>query len=50
MEADPADGVVATLASRENEDLATVQKQDEELVAMIVYLETGVLPEDTVVA
>ena len=33
-----------------NEDLAILHRQDEELTAMIVYLETSVLLEDTVVA
>ena len=37
--------VIASLSSSE-EDLATLQRQDKELCAVIVYLETGVLPKE----
>ena len=37
-------GVVAAIESEE--DLSTLQRQDEELTLIIAYLETGVLPDD----
>ena len=43
---DTVDGVVATLIGADSEDLATLQRQDTELRAVINYLETGVLPQD----
>ena len=46
----PTDAVVATLASGVGENLATLQRQDEQLSIIITYLETGVLPEDGKVA
>lgn len=45
-DADPTDGVVATLMNEVSEDLAVLLRQDEELNATITYLETGILPED----
>ena len=39
------EGVVAAITPEE-EDLAMLQRQDEELAAIISYLETGMLPED----
>ena len=45
-DADPTDGVVAALAGEVDGDLATLQRQDEELGPMVTYLETGVLPDD----
>ena len=43
----PACGVAAALAVESGEDeLAGAQRSDEELAAIITYVETGVLPED----
>ena len=43
----PACGIVAALVVESGEDeLAGVQQSDEELAAIITYVETGVLPED----
>ena len=43
-DADPADGVVATLVGGASEDLAALQTRYGELSPIITYLETGVLP------
>ena len=45
-----AEGVVATVAIETESDLATLQRQDQDLGVVIHYLETGVLPTDEKVA
>lgn len=45
-EADLPDGVVAALSKETTEDLATLQRKNEELSTVITYLESGVLPPD----
>ena len=49
-DADVSSGVVASVTGEEVEDLATLQRQDEELRAIITYVETGVLPDDMKIA
>ena len=42
--------VIANLSTEEEEDLATLQRKDEELKPIIEYLETGILPEEEGIA
>ena len=46
MDADSADGVVATLGEDTPEDLAALQRKDCDLGIIITFLETGVLPQE----
>ena len=45
LSGDPTCGVVAAITGRER-DLATPQRADEDLAAIVNFLESGILPED----